>query len=97
VADGGLPLAALAQAELRPRAGAERFQRTAGSTARSLKKQYQAAGVAAWQRNAPLLYCEGRLAYVPGLGIDARALAPAGVSQVSVQWRPASAGAAGNP
>ena len=41
----------------------------------------------AWQRAAPLVYAAGQLLYVPGLGIDARALAPAGTAQVALEWR----------
>jgi tRNA(Ile)-lysidine synthase len=90
VAHGGVALSRLATVQLRPRAGSEQFQRGARGVARSLKKQYQAAGLAAWERNAPLLYCEGgRLLYVPGLGIDGRALAPEGVPQVMLRWEPA--------
>ncbi|MED5619014.1 tRNA lysidine(34) synthetase TilS [Ideonella sp. BN130291] len=89
VAQGGVALSCLAGAQLRPRAGGERFQRGARGVARSLKKQYQAAGLAAWERNAPLLYGEGgELVFVPGLGIDGRALAPEGVPQVMLRWEP---------
>jgi tRNA(Ile)-lysidine synthase len=89
---GGVALAALAQAELRPRSGGEDFQRGPGRPARSLKKQWQAAGVPAWSRAAPLLWAGGRLVFVPGLGVDARAVAAAGVPQVTIAWEPDQAG-----
>jgi tRNA(Ile)-lysidine synthase len=83
---GGVPLAWLAHLELRPRAGGERFQAGLGRPARSLKKQYQAAAVAQWLRDGPLLYSGGQLVFVPGLGIDARVLALPGQAQVSLEW-----------
>ena len=39
--------------------------------ARSLKKQFQAAGVSAWQRDGPLLYSGDQLIFVPGLSTSA--------------------------
>lgn len=87
VAQGGVSLAALRHAEWRSRAGGERYQRATGTPARSLKKQFQSAGVPAWQREAPLLFAaEGHLLFVPGLGIDARRQAASGESQVSLSW-----------
>ncbi len=84
---GGLPLALLQGAQWRARAGAERFQRAAGTPPRSLKKEFQAAGVPAWSRDAPLLFAaDGSLLFVPGLGTDARALAAPGSPRVSLAW-----------
>jgi tRNA(Ile)-lysidine synthase len=84
---GGLPLALLQGAQWRARAGAERFQRAVGTPPRSLKKQFQAAGVPAWSRDAPLLFAaDGTLLFVPGLGTDARALAAPGTPRVSLAW-----------
>jgi tRNA(Ile)-lysidine synthase len=97
VTAGGIALSLLAQARLQPRAGGEQFQRTPNGTARSLKKQYQSAGLAAWERSGPLLYCGEQLVFVPGLGVDARALAPAGVPQVRLHWLPDAKAASGNP
>ncbi len=71
-ASAGVPARALKACTLRARAGGEQFQRAPRSTPRSLKKQYQDAGVAAWLRDGPLVYADGRLLFVPGLGIDAR-------------------------
>ncbi|MEK8050712.1 tRNA lysidine(34) synthetase TilS [Ideonella sp. DXS22W] len=70
----GLPAALLRHAILRPRSGGEQFQRAPRSLPRSLKKQYQAAGVPQADRHGPLLWADEQLCFVPGLGIDARAV-----------------------
>jgi tRNA(Ile)-lysidine synthase len=86
---GGIDAARLEAARSVARRGGERFQHDAGSVPRSLKKQFQAAGVPPWARPAPLLLdAQGALLIVPGLGVDARAIAPAGVPQRSVRWLP---------
>jgi tRNA(Ile)-lysidine synthase len=83
----GLPLVWLKLARWQERAGAERFQCAAGTPPRSLKKQFQAAGVPAWSRDAPLLVAaDGRLIFVPGLGTDARALTAPGSPRVTLEW-----------
>jgi tRNA(Ile)-lysidine synthase len=86
VHEGGVSFAKLAHIELRRRAGAERFQAGPARPPRSLKKQFQAADVPAWQRDGPLVYSEGALVYVPGLGIDARAVAAPGEAQAMLRW-----------
>ena len=86
VREGGVALAALVRIELLPRSGSEQFQAGPARPPRSLKKQYQAAGVPAWQRSGPLLHSAGRLVFVPGLGIDARSLARPGDAQVALDW-----------
>jgi tRNA(Ile)-lysidine synthase len=79
----------LAQVVARARAGGERFLRRPGGTVRSLKKQFQAAGVAEEARGGPLLFdAEGALLFVPGLGVDARAWAEEGAPQWGLAWRP---------
>ena len=88
VAEGGVPLAWLAQAEWRNRAGGERFQAGPGRPPRSLKQQYQAAGIPAWQRDGPLLYSGRQLVFVPGLGLDARVIGLPGQALVSLDWQP---------
>ncbi len=86
---GGIDAARLEAARSVARRGGERFQHDAGSVPRSLKKQFQAAGVPPWARPAPLLLdAQGALLIVPGLGVDARAIAPVGVPQRSVRWLP---------
>ena len=87
VAAEGVPLAWLAHLELRPRIGAEQFQSAVGRPPRSLKKQFQSAGVPEWDRTGPLLYSGGQLVYVPGLGLDARVLGLPGQPLVSLRWR----------
>lgn len=94
----GVAPARLAQVEARVRVGGERFLLQPAGVARSLKKQYQALGVPAEGRDGPLLYDgAGALLFVPGLGVDARAWAPAGAPQWSMRWVPAAPGAKAGP
>jgi tRNA(Ile)-lysidine synthase len=72
--------------QLRARQGAERFQLAPAGLPRGLKKQFQAEGIPAWRRAGPLLYSGGQLVFVPGLGVDARAWAPAGTPQLTLRW-----------
>ena len=88
VAAQGIDPARLRHCELRARGGGERFQRAAATPPRSLTKQFQAAGIAAWQRDGPLLYSAGQLLFVPGLGIDARRYAPPGSVMLGLRWLP---------
>jgi len=81
----------LRHAELRARGGGEQFQRTPRGTARSLKKQFQALRVAAWERGGPLVWAAGRLIYVPTLGLDARCLAADVGKALTLRWEPAGA------
>ena len=90
VTAGGVAPERLASARLQARAGGERFQLEAGSVPRSLKKQYQTSAVPAGQRSGPLIYDGPTLLFVPGLGLDARCLAPAGAEQLSLSWEPLS-------
>lgn len=90
VSEGGVPLAWLGRADLKPREGSESFQSGIGRPPRSLKKQYQAAGVPAWDRDGPLVYSGGQLVFVPGLGIDARVVGLPGQALVSLRWEPRS-------
>lgn len=89
VVEGGVPIAWLARAELRARSGGERFQAGLGRPARSLKRQYQAAGIPAWQREGPLVYSGGQLVFVPGLGLDARVIGLPGQALVTLTWESA--------
>jgi tRNA(Ile)-lysidine synthase len=84
----GIPAHLLAQAELRPRQGGEQFQREARSVPRSLKKQFQAGGVAPWQRGGPLVYAGAQLLFVPGLGADARACTVGSDDRCHLLWQP---------
>jgi tRNA(Ile)-lysidine synthase len=83
---GGLAPALLREAQLRARSGGEQFQRAPKTPPRSLKKQYQLAGVAAPERHGPLVWSRERLLYVPGLGVDARATAEPGQPQLTLRW-----------
>ena len=84
--EAGVSLDLLRRIALLPRSGAEQFQAGPGRPPRALKKQYQAVGVSAARRSGPLLYSEGRLLFVPGLGIDARVIAPPGNPQMALEW-----------
>ena len=88
VKEGGVPLAWLAQLELRERAGGEQFQAGLGRPPRSLKKQFQAANLAAWERSGPLVFSGGQLVFVPGLGLDTRVIGLPGQAQVALSWEP---------
>jgi tRNA(Ile)-lysidine synthase len=91
--EGGVDAALLQQVLAVPRQGGERFRLAPTGTARSLKKQYQAAGVPAWQREGPLLWLpDGRLLFAPGLGIDAALRARPGQPQLALRWCPAPPG-----
>jgi tRNA(Ile)-lysidine synthase len=89
VHDAGVPMAWLAHVELRARAGAEQFQAGIARPPRSLKKQYQQAGVPAWEREGPLIYSGGQLVFVPGLGLDARVIGLPGQPLAALRWVPA--------
>lgn len=88
VVSGGVSLAWLGLLQLHARTGGEQFQAGSARPARSLKKQFQAAGVPPWDREGPLVSSGGQLLYVPGLGIDARAVAWPGQPQLSLLWVP---------
>jgi tRNA(Ile)-lysidine synthase len=88
-ATGGVAAALLQAVRPAPRRGGEQFSLTAGAKARSLKKQFQARGIPAWQRSGPLLFgSDGRLLWVPGLGVDARWRAAVGEPQLRLSWEP---------
>lgn len=88
-AEPGLPPARLTAVRPGARTGGEQFQVRPRSLPRSLKKQFQAAGVPEHQRAAPLLWsADGALLFVPGLGPDARHWAPAGQPALALRWCP---------
>lgn len=82
----GIALDRLAHAELRAREGGETFQLAPDRPARRLKKQFQACEVAGDDRLAPLVWLDGALAFVPGVGIDARQWAPEGQPMATLRW-----------
>ena len=91
-AHAGAPLSLLQRLEARPRRGGERFKLAPRALARSLKLQYQACGIPAWQRSGPLLYtADGQLVFVPGLGIDADLWAKPAQAQRQLCWVPDAA------
>ena len=95
---GGVAPHRLAQVEARVRAGGEQFQLQPAGTARSLKKQYQSLGVPAEGREGPLLFdAAGALLFAPGLGVDARAWAPAGAPQWGIRYVPPAPAAKAQP
>lgn len=58
---------------LHPRTGQERLKVAANRPSRSLKALYQEADIAPWRRLwSPLLYLNGALVFVAGLGMDVR-------------------------
>ncbi len=71
---------------LHARAPGDRFQSGPGRPPRSLKLQYQAAAIAASERRGPIVWADDRMVFVPGLGLDARAIAEPGEAQVSLRW-----------
>jgi tRNA(Ile)-lysidine synthase len=87
VSSGGIRVDDLHDCTLRPRGDRQQFQRAPGTPPRRLKKQYQLAGVPPWQRGGPLVWNAGQLLFVPGLGIDARRLAPEPPMR-SLRWLP---------
>jgi tRNA(Ile)-lysidine synthase len=89
VQHGGVRPEHLQAVVVHARSGGERLRLAPGASARSLKKQFQAHGVPAWARHAPLLsHADGRLICVPGIGIDATFLAAPGQAQLGLEWRP---------
>ncbi len=93
VDEGGVPMAWLGQLELRPRVGGEQFQAGPGRPPRSLKKQYQAAGIAEPERGGPVVYSGSQLVFVPGLGIDARVVGLPGQPLAALRWVPGAGNA----
>jgi tRNA(Ile)-lysidine synthase len=75
--EGGLPAAWITKSkkkagaiEFRERSGAERLQVTAAGPRKTLKNLYQENAVPPWQRQAPLLYMDGELIAVAGVGVS---------------------------
>lgn len=87
-AQAGLPPALLTQVFCAPRQGGERFCAGPDRPPRALKKQFQDAGVPAWRRDGPLLFVEGQLLFVPGLGLDARWYARLQPGGLVLSWQP---------
>jgi tRNA(Ile)-lysidine synthase len=73
---------------LRGRGGGERFKPHPLRPSKTLKRLFQDAGIAEFERVAlPLVWRDDRLIFVAGLGADAR-LIEAGGARVRLDWRP---------
>jgi tRNA(Ile)-lysidine synthase len=86
--DGGLAQARIERSEVvvRARRGGERFQPHANRPRRALKLWLHEAGMPSWQRDSlPLVFCDGELAAVPGIGVD---VAFAGAPGIRIDWQP---------
>ena len=84
----GLAQARIERSEVvvRARSGGERFQPYANRPRRALKLWLHEASMPTWQRDSlPLVFCDGELAAVPGIGVD---VAFAGSPGVRIDWEP---------
>jgi tRNA(Ile)-lysidine synthase len=73
------------------RRGGERIRLAAGRPTRTLKNLLQEGDVPAWQRDRlPLLFEDGRLVWVPGIGISADYRAGPGEPGFDPRWTPAA-------
>jgi len=75
--------------ELRNRSGAEKLQIKPGSPRKTLKNLFQELQVPPWERQAPLLYINGELIAVAGVGVSYPHLALVG-PRVWPEWLPAT-------
>jgi tRNA(Ile)-lysidine synthase len=76
--------------EARPRAGGERFKPNAARPSRTLKRLYQDAGIPEFDRpRLPLVWRDGELIFVAGLGADVR-LTDRDGERVRIAWQPAA-------
>ena len=73
---------------VRLRSGGERLRPDARRPSRTLKNLFQEAGVPPWERERlPLLFCGERLAWAPGLGVDAAFVSARGAPGFVPEWR----------
>jgi tRNA(Ile)-lysidine synthase len=92
-AQGGLSAAWITKSkkagavEFRERSGAERLQVTASGPRKTLKNLYQENAVPPWQRQAPLLYVDGELIAVAGVGVSYPHLVYTG-RRMLPEWKP---------
>jgi tRNA(Ile)-lysidine synthase len=89
VQGAGLDAARLSSARVTvaPRRGGERIKPSAQRPGRSLKNLLREAGVPPWVRDRlPLLFCDGALAWVPGIGVDSRLAARSDAAGVLPEW-----------
>jgi tRNA(Ile)-lysidine synthase len=87
VTGAGLARPLAQQLELRYRRGGESL-RLPGRPDKALKKLLQEQGIPPWQRQRlPLLFLEGQLVAVPGLGVREDCQAGAGEAGLSLHWQ----------
>lgn len=85
--EAGLAPECLQGAVWRWREGGEKMRLGPGRPARCLRKQFQSLGVPSWARQAPLLWsADGRLLFVPGLGIDGAVQDADSPDRVALHW-----------
>lgn len=87
----GIAAAALQSAslQLRTRQGGEMLRPAVAGRRRTLRNLLQEAALPPWQRDRlPLIYLDGELAAVPGLGVDAKFQAGAGQPGLLPVWIP---------
>ena len=71
------------------RQGGERIQRHAKRPHRSLRNVLQEMGIPPWERNVlPFMWCNGKLAWVGGVGVDAAFFCAPGEEGVLPVWDP---------
>ena len=74
--------------EIRSRSGGERFRPDARRPTRSLRHLMQEAGMPPWERAAlPLVYADGRLAVVPGIGVACDLQATPNEEGWVIEWK----------
>ena len=74
--------------EVRPRGGGERFKPHAARPSKTLKRLFQDAGIAEFERGRlPLLWRDGELIFVGGLGADVRFTDRDG-ERIAIEWEP---------
>jgi tRNA(Ile)-lysidine synthase len=87
----GIDLARLFAADVvvRARSGGERMRLDAAAPARALKSLLRDAAVTPWDRaSLPLVFANGTLAVVPGIGVDPAFRVAAGTPGGSLVWSP---------
>lgn len=91
VTGAGLDAERLAAAPIsvRPRTGGERLKLASNRPRRALRDLLHDAGMPPWERESlPLVFCDGALAAVPGLGVDIGFRAPPGAPGYRLDWQP---------
>jgi tRNA(Ile)-lysidine synthase len=84
--------------EIRLRRGGERFRPDERRPRRTLKALLQESAVPPWERmRLPLLFCDGQLAWVPGLGVEVGLRAGAGAAGFEPVWEPLGAATSRRP